>query len=71
MNTQQIVQAILTILTIGPAVIDEATSIYNKVKSDLSETDQAKIDQALADAQKSDAAATNHADAALEQASQK
>jgi hypothetical protein len=71
MNTQQIVQAILTILTIGPSVIDEATSIYNKVKADLSETDQAKIDQALADAQKSDADATEQADEALEQASQK
>lgn len=64
-----IVQSILSLLTYAPQAITEITNLYNVIKADISETDQAKINAALLSAQQSDAAATARADAALDAAS--
>lgn len=61
-------QLILAFLAQAPQAIAEITALYERLKADISETDQAKIDQALADAQASDAAATAEADKALDAA---
>lgn len=60
-----IVQIILALLTQAPQALTEITALYERLKSDISETDQAKVDQALADAQKSDEAATIRAQSDL------
>ena len=65
----EIATAILALIANAPQAISEVTSLYNAVKSDLSDTDQASIDAALAAAQSDDAAATAAADAALTTAS--
>lgn len=64
-----IATAILALIQYAPAAISEITALYNAVKGDLSATDQATIDQALANAIASDAQATAAADQALDQAS--
>lgn len=61
--------SILSLLKYAPEAITEITALYNAVKGSLSATDQATIDQALADAQAGDAGATAQADEALEAAS--
>lgn len=63
--------AILAIIQNAPFLINEATTLYNAVRGDLSATDQATIDQALANAQAGDASATAAADQALTDASQR
>lgn len=60
-----IVTSILGLIQYAPQAISEITALYNAVKSDLSATDQAQIDAALAGAQSQDAQATAAADAAL------
>lgn len=62
--------SILSLLQYAPQAITEITAVYNAVKGDLSATDQATIDAALAAAQIGDAQATAAADAALSQAAQ-
>lgn len=66
-----IAEAILALIQFAPAAISEVTAVYNAVKGDLSATDQATIDQALANAQSADAMATATADAALDAASKR
>lgn len=66
-----IAEAILALIQFAPAAISEVTAVYNAVKGDLSATDQATIDQALANAQSADAAATKAADDALDAASKR
>lgn len=63
-----IVSSILSLIQYAPAAISEITALYEAIKSDISETDQATIDAALAAAQQSDAAATAAADTALDNA---
>lgn len=65
-----IVTAILGLIQYAPQAISEVTALYNAVKADISETDQATIDAALLAAQQGDATATAQADAALDAASQ-
>jgi hypothetical protein len=60
---------ILQLLSEAPQAYAQIKALYEALKADISETDQAKIDQALADAQKSDDAATAQADADLDAAS--
>lgn len=60
--------SILSLLQYAPSAIAEITAVYNAVKGDLSATDQATIDAALAAAKSADATSTAQADAALEQA---
>lgn len=64
-----IAEAIIAIVTNAPSLIQEATVLYNAVKTSLSSDDQATIDAALAAAIASDAAATAKADQALDAAS--
>lgn len=59
---------ILALLAQAPQAIAEITTLYNAVRSDLSATDQASIDAALAAAQATDAADTAAADTALDEA---
>ena len=66
-----IVESILGLIQYAPQAISEITALYGAVKADLSETDQAKIDAALANAQAQDAAATAAADAALDAAAKR
>jgi len=66
-----ITEAILALIQFAPAAINEVTAVYNAIKGDLSTTDQAQIDAALANAQASDAAATAAADKALDDASKR
>lgn len=66
-----IAEAIIAILTNAPALINEATVLYNAVKSSLSSDDQATVDAALAAAKASDWAATQRADEALEAAAKR
>lgn len=66
-----IAEAIITILTNAPMLINEATVLYNAVRHSLSSEDQATVDAALAAAQASDWAATAKADDALEAASKR
>lgn len=61
--------ALISIIQNGPALINEAITIYGEIKASLSATDQAAIDAALVQAQASDADSTNKADAALDAAS--
>lgn len=66
-----IVTSILGLLQYAPQAITEITAVYNAVKSDLSATDQAQIDSALAAAIQADKTATDAADTALTAASQR
>lgn len=70
MGISEIAQAFITLITNAPAIINETIAAYNAIKSDLSETDQTAIDQALATAQSQDAQATATADTALDAAAQ-
>ena len=63
-----IVTSILSLIQYAPAAISEITTLYEAIKGDISATDQATIDAALAAAQQNDAEATLKADAALDQA---
>ncbi len=63
-----IATAILSIIQNAPFLINEATTLYQAVKGDLSATDISQIDAALAAAQAADATATAKADAALDDA---
>lgn len=65
-----IATAILAIIQNAPFLINEATTLYQAVKADLSPSDIEQIDAALATAQAADAAATAKADAALDAAAQ-
>lgn len=65
-----IAAALIAIIQSAPLLINEATELYQALKGDLSESDIAKIDAALATAQAADAAATAKADVALDAASQ-
>lgn len=62
--------AILAIIQNAPFLINEATTLYQAVKDDLSPSDIEQIDAALASSQAADAAATVKADAALDAAAQ-
>lgn len=64
----QIVLSLLTLIQYVPGAIAEITAVYNSVKNDLSATDQATIDAALAAAQTGDASSTAAADTVLDQA---
>ena len=64
----EIATAIIALITNAPQIINETISLYNAVRSDLSETDQQAIDAALASSQATDAQATATADAALDAA---
>lgn len=66
-----IAEAIIAIITNAPTLIAEATTLYNAVKHSLSSEDQATVDQALAAAIASDAAATAKANAALDAAAKR
>jgi hypothetical protein len=61
-------ELILALLQQAPQAITEITALYAAVKADLSETDQASIDAALASAQQADASATAQADSDLDTA---
>lgn len=63
--------SILSLLQYAPQAISEITAVYNAVKGDLSATDIADIDAALAAAQQADLAATQKADDALEAAAKR
>lgn len=58
--------AILAIIQNAPFLINEATTLYQAVKADLSPSEIDQIDAALASAVAADAAATAKADAALD-----
>ncbi len=62
-------EAILAVIQYAPQAYTEVAALYHAVKDDMSATDQAQIDAALAAAQKDDAEATAAADAALDEAS--
>ncbi len=66
-----IAEALVAILANAPALVNEATVLYNAVKGSLSSDDQATVDAALAAAIESDSAATAKADAALDAASKR
>lgn len=66
-----IVTSLLSLIQYAPQAISEITALYTAIKGDLSETDQAKIDAALAKAQADDAVATAQADKALSDASKR
>ena len=55
----------------APELYTATVDLYHKVKGDLSETDQAAIEKALADAQANDAKETAQADTALTDAASK
>lgn len=61
-------EVFLFLIKNAPTLIDSTVALYNKVKDDMSETDQSAIDQALADAQAADVTASASADAALDEA---
>lgn len=63
-----IATAILAILQNAPFLFNEAATLYQAVKGDLSNTEIDQIDAALAQARAADAAATSKADAALDAA---
>ena len=71
MNLSTVASALTSILanagTIG-SVVNDVQAIYGEIQQELSATDQASVDAALAAAQKSDAAATQAADASLQDA---
>lgn len=71
----KVANSILTIAQAAPGYIGTAATVisaletvYTEVRSELSNTDQAAIDKALADAKAADAEATAKADAALDTA---
>lgn len=66
-----LVTSLLGLIQYAPQAITEITAVYNAVKGDLSATDQATIDSALAAAIANDAAATSAADQALSDASKR
>lgn len=66
-----IVTSILSLIQYAPQAITEITALYNSIKADMSQTDQATIDAALANAIAQDAQATNAADQALDQAAKR
>ena len=66
-----IAQLILGLLQAAPAAIHEITAVYDAVKGDLSATDQASIDSALAKAIQADADATAAAGIALDAAAKR
>lgn len=63
--------SLLSLLQYAPQALAEITAVYNAIKGDLSATDQATIDAALANAIAQDAQATNAADQALDQAAKR
>lgn len=63
--------SLLSLLQYAPSAITEITAVYNAVKGDLSATDQATIDAALAAAIANDAQATAAANQALSDASKR
>lgn len=63
--------SLLSLLQYAPSAITEITAVYNAVKGDLSATDQATIDAALAAAIANDMQATASADQALSDASKR
>lgn len=63
--------SLLSLLQYAPQAITEITAVYNAIKGDLSATDQATIDAALANAIAQDAQATAAADQALDQAAKR
>lgn len=63
--------SLLSLLQYAPQALTEIQAVYAAVKGDLSATDQATIDAALAAAIANDAAATNAADQALSDASKR
>jgi hypothetical protein len=67
----QIVLSLLTLIQFVPGAISEVTALYNAIKGDLSATDQATIDAALAAAQTDDSASTAKADVALDDAAKR
>lgn len=66
-----IAAAILAIIQNAPFLINEATTLYQAVKGDLSASDISQIDAALQAAKDADWAATQKADDALEDASKR
>lgn len=66
-----IAEAILAIIQSAPFLINEATTLYEAIRGDLSATEIDQIDEALAKAQAADAAATAKADAALDAAAKR
>lgn len=69
MDYTAIIQLILAALTQGPQLISLAENAYQTIQGELSATDQATIDSALAAAKAGDASATAAADVALQAAS--
>lgn len=69
MNWTLAAQVLLAIIQNAPEAITEAEALYNAIKANFTNTDQAAIDLALANAKASDAAATAAADTALTAAS--
>ncbi len=65
------VLSILSLLQYAPQAINEITALYNAIKGTFSDSDQATIDKALADAIASDAASTAKADVALDEAAKR
>lgn len=63
--------SLLSLLQYAPSALAEITAVYNAVKGDLSATDQATIDAALAAAIANDAQATAAAGQALSDASKR
>lgn len=66
-----IAEAIISILTVAPSLIDEATVLYNAVKGSLGSDSQAEIDAAFEKAKASDWAATQEAEDALDAAARR
>lgn len=66
-----IAAAILAIIQNAPFLINEATTLYQAVKGDLSASDISQIDAALQAAKDADWKATSEADDALEDASKR
>ncbi len=63
--------SLLSLLQYAPQALNEIQAVYAAVKGDLSATDQATIDAALAAAMSDDAQATAAADTALDDASKR
>lgn len=66
-----IAAAVLAIIQNAPFLINEATTLYNAIKGDLSTTEIDQIDAALKAAQDADAKATAAADLALDAAAKR
>lgn len=65
------VDLIIKLLTFGASLVREGLDLYNKANATLSETDKAKIEQALRDAQAVTAGIFPVVDDALTQAKNK